>query len=190
MIQQIWSNPVGVFTQSGGGAQFWSIILQAAIVYSATLLMVRIGEKRFLGKSTAFDVIIGMILGAMMSRAINGTAPILPTLAAGVTLVGLHWTFAAIALRSDRFNKLLKGKSRLLVMDGEIQWKGMREGLINMGDLLEALRLGGETTTIEDVKEARLERNGAISVIPKENKPQVFEVSVAEGVQTIRIEIE
>jgi hypothetical protein len=36
-----------------------------------------------MSKATAFDVIAAIMLGSIMSRAINGSAPFLPTLVAG-----------------------------------------------------------------------------------------------------------
>jgi len=39
------------------------------------------------------------------------------------------------------------------------------------------------------VAEARLERNGDISVVRAERPPRVVEVRVADGVQTVRIEL-
>jgi uncharacterized membrane protein YcaP (DUF421 family) len=58
---------------------WYQVALRALIVYIAALIMVRVGEKRFLGKNTAFDVIIGIILGSVVSRAINSTDTILHT---------------------------------------------------------------------------------------------------------------
>jgi uncharacterized membrane protein YcaP (DUF421 family) len=44
-------------------------------------------------------------------------------------------------------------------------------------------------TSKADVRMARLERNGEISVVPKP-RARVVEVQVAEGVQTVRIVVE
>jgi hypothetical protein len=42
---------------------------------------------------------------------------------------------------------------------------------------------------LDEVVEARLERNGEISIIRARHKPEVLEVTVAEGVQTVRVEL-
>jgi uncharacterized membrane protein YcaP (DUF421 family) len=34
--------------------------LRAVVVYVVTVLMVRLGKKRFMGRATAFDVILGI----------------------------------------------------------------------------------------------------------------------------------
>ena len=166
------------------------MLARAVIVYVATIFMVRVGEKRFLGKSTAFDVILGIILGSVVSRAINSSTQFFPTLAAGFFLVALHWTFAVIAFRSDRLGTLVKGSTRKLVENGQIRWDEMRKSHISKDDLLGALRLNGSTNDTSVIQAALLERNGDISVQKQKRSPKVIEVKVESGVQTIRIEVE
>jgi uncharacterized membrane protein YcaP (DUF421 family) len=166
------------------------MLARAVVVYIATIIMVRVGEKRFLGKSTAFDVILGIILGSVVSRAINSSTEFFPTRAAGFFLVALHWTFAVIAFRSDRLGTLVKGSTRKLVKDGQILWGEMRSSHISKDDLLGALRLNGSTEDASRVESAWLERNGDISVLKQKRDPKVIEVKVEPGVQTIRIEVQ
>jgi uncharacterized membrane protein YcaP (DUF421 family) len=129
------------------------MLARAVVVYVATIFLVRLGEKRFLGKSTAFDVILGIILGSVVSRAINSRTEFFPTLAAGFFLVALHWTFAVIAFRSDRLRTLVKGRTRKLVDDGHIRWDEMRKSHISADDLLGALRLNGSTITRRELSQ-------------------------------------
>jgi uncharacterized membrane protein YcaP (DUF421 family) len=110
-------------------------MLRAVLIYAAALALVRAGEKRFLGKSTAFDVILAVMLGSVVSRGITGNAPLLPSLGAAMVLVGLHWLAAAIAFRSDRLGGLVKGQARMLIKDGEIQWDAMRHSHITQTGL-------------------------------------------------------
>ena len=64
------------------------IAIRTAIVYITSLALVRIASRRFLSQSTAFDIVVGIMLGSIMSRAINGSALFLPTIVAGLVLVG------------------------------------------------------------------------------------------------------
>src|SRR3546814_818751 len=86
-----------LFGSEMGGAELTIVQMaaRAVVVYIVTLLVVRLGKKRFLGKATAFDVILGIMLGSIVSRAITGNAPFLPALAAAV-LIALHWSFSAL----------------------------------------------------------------------------------------------
>jgi uncharacterized membrane protein YcaP (DUF421 family) len=168
----------------------WHMAVRALIVYVATLLMVRIGEKRFLGKSTAFDIVLGIMVGSVVSRAITGSAPFFPSLAAGLVLILSHWLFAALAFHSSAFATLIKGSDRVLVRNGEIQWEAMRKSHIGENDLKTALRIEAGAEDLSSIKEARLERSGDISLIQEQRKPQILEVDVTDGVQTVRIRLE
>ena len=157
----------------------WQMGVRAVLVYVAALAMVQLGEKRFLGKNTAFDVILGIVLGSVLSRAITGSTNLWPTLAAGVVLVAMHWLFAFTAFRFGRFGTLIKGSPRTLVRDGVVQWDQMRKSHITEDDLLMALRSQGRVESPEKVKSAKLERSGDLSVITKKHGgPKVLDVRV------------
>ena len=161
--------------------------LRAAIVYIVTLSMVRLGKKRFMGQATAFDMILGIMLGSIVSRAITGNAPFFPALAAAGLLIPMHSMFTGMALRSHRFGNMIKGHPRLLVRDGKIDWRQMRAAHLTEHDLWEDLRRHS-VTRLEQVAEARLERNGDISVC-KAKETKTVDIAVADGVQTVRIEL-
>ena len=61
--------------------------LRTVVIYVFTLAIVRLGSRRLLSKPSAFDVIVAIMVGSIMSRAINGTAPFVPTMLAGIVLV-------------------------------------------------------------------------------------------------------
>lgn len=165
------------------------VTLRTALVYVFGLVAVRLADKRVLGKNTAFDVVVGIVLGSVLSRAINGTAPLFPTMAGVVVLLSLHWLLAYASSLSHPLSVLLKGDARPLVRDGQILWEEMRRNHISIGDLTEMLRLRGRLTKAEEVAVACLERNGEISAIPRRGETRVVDVGVRGDVQTIRIEV-
>lgn len=144
---------------------WWQMIVRAAVVYLLTIMLVRIGNARFMAKGTAFDLVLAIILGSVASRAITGNAPFFGALAAALTLVGLHWVFAALAFHLDSLGGWLKGRSQVLIRDGKLQPQALRHSHITERDLLESLRIQTKTTDISSVREARLERNGEISFV-------------------------
>jgi uncharacterized membrane protein YcaP (DUF421 family) len=122
--------------------------LRAVVVYVVTVLMVRLGKKRFMGQSTAFDVILGIMLGSVVSRAITGNAPFFPALAAAAVLLAMHWLLSALASRSHRFGEAVKGKSRLLVRDGVIERQALRRAHMSERDLWEDEDRHGKRTRL------------------------------------------
>ena len=60
---------------------FGHMTCRALVVYAKLLLLLRlIGDRRFSGQHAAIDVVLSIILGATLSRSINGTTPFSPTL--------------------------------------------------------------------------------------------------------------
>ncbi|WP_410216908.1 DUF421 domain-containing protein [Paracoccus sp. (in: a-proteobacteria)] len=118
---------------------------------------------------TAFDVILGIMLGSVVSRAISGQPPFVPTLCAAVDLVALPWLLSRIAFRWSPFGTLIKGRTWILVQDGKVDWEPMSRSNLSRADLLGAFRLKASITDWTSVKEARLERNGEISVIQRKD---------------------
>src|SRR5215813_9483973 len=94
---------------------FLQVSLRGTIVFLATLIMVRVGDRRFLSKKTAFDAVLGFILASMLARAVNGTAAFFPTLGGGFVLVLLHRILAYWSRRSHGFGYLIKGQSDILI---------------------------------------------------------------------------
>lgn len=191
MLQELWNRlqvllGLGLDVQDVNALQ---MALRTIVIYAFTLALIRLGSKRFLGKSSALDIIVGIMLGSVMSRGINGSAPFFPTLAAGVVMVGMHWLLATLAYHMDWFGPLVKGDAVLLIKDGQVQQREVRRTGITPLDFAEALRLQSEQSDPSKVKLAHLERDGSISIIPFEREPQVIDVSVASGVQTVRIEL-
>lgn len=167
----------------------WHMALRAAVVYCIAVMLVRIGKKRFLAKPSPFDLVLALMLGSVLSRAITGNAPFLPTIIAGFVLILMHTAFSILTFYSAQIGAVIKGQPVILIKDGEIHWENLRKSQITQRDLVSALRRNAQITNSADVKMAILERNGEISVIPKERQPRIIEFDVEQGVQKIRLEI-
>ena len=147
---------------------FLQVSVRGVIVFIATLVMVRLSSKRSLAEKTAFDAVLVVIIGSMLSRAINGSAAFFPTLGSGFVLVLLHRLFGITAYYSHFFGILLKGKPVMLVQNGSLQRKNMLWNHISEHDLQEDMRLEAKTEDLSKIKTARVERSGDISFIKAE----------------------
>lgn len=140
---------------------------RGAIVYIAVIVIVRFGKKRFLGIGSPFDIIVGVMLGAVAGRAISGSAPVVPSLAACAALVALHWLFSRLTVGSHVLGGFIKGHATLLVRDGRVDTKALRAAHLSEHDLDEELRQHN-VTSLDEVAEAHLERSGKISILTKD----------------------
>lgn len=91
MLEDVWQGINWMLGLDEENLNVWQMAVRAVVVYVAAVAMVRLGDKRFMGKNTAFDVILGIILGSVVSRAITGSAPFSPSIGAGFVLVGVHY---------------------------------------------------------------------------------------------------
>ncbi|AKD05619.1 hypothetical protein PKOR_09540 [Pontibacter korlensis] len=143
---------------------------RAVGIFFAALLIIRIGNHRIFGKSSAFDIILGIIYGSILSRAITGNAPFWPTVTAAFTLVLLHKMLAAFAYHTNFMSGFIKGRPKALVKNGNLQTEAMRESSVTENDLTEALRITGCGGGLESIESAYLERSGKISIILKKEQ--------------------
>ena len=164
------------------------IPLRTIAVYGITLLIVRLGSKRILSKASPFDFVVSIMLGSIMSGAMTGSSPLIPTVLVGTLLLASHWLFATLAYHTNWFGKFVKGGRILLIKDGEIQDDGMLRAKLTKKDLKQALHLQTKQTDTSSVERAYMERNGDISTIQKKHAPRIISISVEKGVQTARIE--
>jgi uncharacterized membrane protein YcaP (DUF421 family) len=146
---------------------FVQISLRGIIVFLATLMMVRLGQKRSLTHKTPFDALLLIILASVLSRAINGSAAFFATIGGGVVLVLLHRLFAFLAYYSHGFGILVKGRPDVIVRDGECDFPMMRRNHVSVHDLEEDMHLGAHTEDLSKIRLARVERSGDISFIKK-----------------------
>lgn len=144
------------------------ILVRCVVIYVLGIALVRIGKKRFIGKIAAFDTIVAIMIGSLLSRAITETDMFLKIVAVCFLLILLHLLFSLIAVYSDKFGNWIKGHDRVLVQDGEVLQDALRKSNLSKHDLMQMLRLNSSTTDVSKVKSARLERNGDISVILKD----------------------
>jgi uncharacterized membrane protein YcaP (DUF421 family) len=137
--------------------------LRAVAVFVLTLALIRLAGRRSLGQHRAFDTCTTVLMGSVLSRGVVGASPFWPTMAAGATIVLLHRFVAMASLRWPWFESLVSGDKREIMKDGRRDEQEMREGLITMRDLDEAVRKksGDKSSPLE---RAVLERDGSITV--------------------------
>ena len=139
--------------------------VRAVVVFIWGVALVRLGDRRLLGRNAGFDMFLVVVLGSVLSRAVNGQSAFFATLGVSGVLVLLHHAVAVMACRWDWFSRFVKGTPRVLVRRGRVDERAMRQSRISPDDLDENLRINGNVTVHSAVEEARLERNGSISVV-------------------------
>ncbi len=122
---------------------------------------------------TAFDFILAIMIGSLLSRAITNDQYFLQIIAVSIFLILLHNLVSYISAQSNMSSELIKGKVRVFIKGGEIDWEAIKKADLTEHDLIQALRLSSNTTDLSKVEEGRMERNGDLSFVLKNSWMQL-----------------
>lgn len=154
-----------LFFGLGKEISFEVMVTRAIIVYVLAIILVRLADRRFFARNSIYDIILLFIWSSLISRAITGNSPFLPTVGTAMIMVFLHRIMSFLALRYKHIGWLYKGDSFLLVKNGQFQKATMDSLNISEKDVMEWVRIKGKVNNLARIKEAYLERNGEISVV-------------------------
>jgi len=145
-----------------------AMCVRAVIVFFVALGLLRVVGTRAFGSNTPFDVVLKIILGAVLSRAVVAASPFFATLATGAVFVSLHRLLAIAAYHSDFIGRIIKGEPKILAQGGQLFPDQLRRTNISEKDLHEGLRDAANIDSLAEADVVRLERNGKITVIKQQ----------------------
>jgi uncharacterized membrane protein YcaP (DUF421 family) len=140
--------------------------LRATFVYFYLLIIVRLLGKREIGASSAFDLLVALMLGDVVDEVIYGDVTIAEGMVAMAIIGVWHFVNAWASFKSKAIDNLTGAPPTVLVKNGRVQHKALERERLNEEELFSELRMAdvGEDE-IEQVKQATLEPNGKVSVI-------------------------
>jgi|SRR5690242_304429 uncharacterized membrane protein YcaP (DUF421 family) len=141
--------------------------VRAIVIFFVALLLIRFTGMRVFGIKTAFDTCVIIMLGAVLSRAVVGASPFIPTIVASAALVITHKIIARLSVNNQRISHMVKGKPLSIYKDGILNEKNMKKCALSFGDVMEEIRLILNNNSLENIDEIIMERTGEISVIEK-----------------------
>jgi uncharacterized membrane protein YcaP (DUF421 family) len=141
--------------------------LRASFVYFFLLLVVRTLGKREIGNTSAFDLIVALILGEVVDEIIYGDVTILQGVVAILVVAIWHLINSWASFKSQFIDKLTGAPPTVMVKNGQIQRRNLAKERLNEEELFSELRMMG-VDNVKEVKQATLEPNGTISVLLEE----------------------
>ena len=150
-----------------------STILKAAAAYLVVLFAMRLIGRRTASQQAPFDMVVLFLFGGMTTTAILGEDRSFTAAMTGIFTVGLmHVLVGWLKLKSVLIERIIDG-TPIVVFDGDApgggRWSGdaMRKLRMQQADIRTAMRQQG---MIEEdaMRYAIIERDGTISIIPKE----------------------
>ncbi|HUS02336.1 MAG TPA: YetF domain-containing protein [Chitinophagaceae bacterium] len=142
---------------------------RAFVMFFITLFLIRIAGMRAFGQKSAFDMIIVIMLGAILSRSVTGASAFWPTIAAGAVLAVVHRILGLLSMYNQTIGWIVKGNKIILYKNDKMIKGNMMKCSISYKDLQEEVRLILNEMTMDNVEEIYMERSGKISVIKKKS---------------------
>lgn len=143
---------------------------RAVLIFLYGLLLLRLSGPRMFGHWSALDIVMSIIVGSALARAMTGSAPLAGTMLAAAVMAGLHVLFAHGVARSQLLARWIEGQPVQLIDHGAIDEATRKANMISEADVREALRqhgIDGEAHA-GNVKRMTLEPSGKISVIKRD----------------------
>ena len=140
------------------------LMLCSAIVYAFVFFLLRLLGKKHVGEMAPFDLVILLILSESVQNALVADDKSLTggLIVAG-TLFAMSQLIGYVTWKSNRAERLLDGRPRVLVRNGTVDRDAMAREQVTRAELREALRREG-CTSLSRVRYAILENDGAITI--------------------------
>jgi uncharacterized membrane protein YcaP (DUF421 family) len=142
------------------------MMVRTLVTFLLALVLIRVAGIRSFGSKSAFDIVLSITVGAVLSRCITGHYSYLACVSAALVLALLHRIFAMLALYNNSLGKIIKGKADIVFSSGQIHWDKMKQHNLSFEDLEQAARKSG-LKSIAQVDTAFFETDGKVSIIPK-----------------------
>ena len=139
-------------------------ILRPVIVYLALVLLLRLFGKRELAQLNPFDLVVLLSLSNTVQNAIIGDDN---SVSGGVigafTLLAINWLVVRVLFRSPRLTRALEGRSVVLIRDGKIENKALKQEALTREELIEVIHRQG-FEHVHEVRRCELEPNGSFYI--------------------------
>ena len=142
-------------------------LIRTSVLYIFVIAIMRMMGKRQIGELQPTELVVTLLLSEiiaipMQDNDISLVSAIVPVL----VLVGFEILISVIGLKSVKIRSLMQGNSIIIIRDGKLDLKKIKELRFTIDDILEALRQK-DIFDISKVQYAVVETNGTISVMLK-----------------------
>lgn len=144
------------------------MVLRALAIYFFLLVIFRMSGSRTLAQTTPFDLVLLLIIAESVQQALLGDDfSVTNALVLIVVLVGADIALSLLKEYVPMFARLTEGEAVLLVEHGAPIRDRMDRARVDEEDVLAAARQTQGLRRMEEIEYAVLERDGAISIIPR-----------------------
>jgi uncharacterized membrane protein YcaP (DUF421 family) len=144
------------------------IVLRALVAYLFVLFLMRVVGRRELSSMEPSDVILLVVIGDLVQNGVTQNDYSVTGIVLAAGTIGLLATVTAyITFRSKRIRNVIEGEPVILVQNGEIVDRNLKNERLTLDEVMEQARVHQGIESLDQVKWAVLETNGSISFVEK-----------------------
>jgi uncharacterized membrane protein YcaP (DUF421 family) len=148
------------------GSSLLDVAIRTAIIYGFIVVALKFGGQRDVGSMSRLDLIVLLVIADAVQNAMVGeNTTLVGGIVAGAVLITLDRGLRYVERRRPGVRKAIEGEPRMLIRNGKVLSKALREEDISTEELMAALREHGLIRP-DQAELAVLETDGSISVIP------------------------
>lgn len=141
--------------------------VKGILMYIVLIAMLRITGKRSLSKFNIFDFVITIAIGSVFASTMTSNdVKLAQATTAMLVLLAGQYIMSKLALKYDKFERIIKADPALLFYNGKFNLETMKHERVTKREILQAVR-GSGAGNLESVQAVVLETDGQMSVISK-----------------------
>jgi uncharacterized membrane protein YcaP (DUF421 family) len=144
----------------------WHVAVCAVLAYFVLFLFIRISGKRTLAKLTAFDFVVTVTLGSVLSNMILAKVSLSEGAAALAIVIALQYLLAWTARESDTLEKVINSTPTMVFYRGKFLEQAMKKEVLTHEEIYAVIRKF-RMLDVEKVEAVVMELNGELTVIKK-----------------------
>ena len=143
----------------------FTAFIRTVLLYSLLIVGLRLTGKRQIGQLEPIELVLTMTLSDLASVPMQDFGqPLLHGIIPIVTLLAMSTLLSYISLKNVRFRNLVCGEPAVVIAEGKLRQKVMRQNRLTLDEVEEQLRSQG-VSRWQDVKYAVLETSGQLSLL-------------------------
>lgn len=143
-------------------------VIRGVTVYLFLWLVFRISGKRTLAETSPFELVLLLIISEVTNQAmVDSDHSITNAFLLIMTLVGMSVLLSFIKHRWPAASRIFEGLPLPLIRNGERLQRNMDKSRVDEEEILMSARLNQGVEKMEDIKEASVENDGQISIVPR-----------------------
>ena len=156
------------------------VFFRTLIIYFVIIVCLRIMGKRQLGELQPSEFVIAILISNIATLSIEDTdIPLIGAVVPIITLMSAEVILSFITLKSGKAQVLVSGNPVVIIRNGKIDQKSMRDLRFSIEDLMSQLRING-IFDIRDAAWAIVETNGQLTVYPKFESQPITPKAISE----------